>query len=254
MTFKKMLNGALVAAGLMTATAAMAQSDLERQITSQISAMLAQERAVLNATTVDRLRELSGDANVLVESDVVVLSAFELTDNDRAELSADLQGVRFDQPDLRIALPIDENMLATASAANGDGDWQCLTKALYHEARGEPISGQIAVAEVILNRVDHPRYPDTICGVVHQGEHRQNACQFSFMCDGQSDAMLDNVSERRLGVLARLMIDGRPRILTDGATHYHADYVNPGWAARLVRTAWIDDHKFYRFPDQVASN
>ncbi|RED13862.1 cell wall hydrolase [Pontivivens insulae] len=254
MTFKTFLRGAVVAAAATVASVAQAQSDLERQVTDQISAMLQQERTVLNATTVDRLRELGGDATLLGDASGATIMNASLTDADRAELTMDLQDVRFEQQTLSAALPIDETLLASAPAAEGGPQWQCLTMALYHEARGEPIAGQIAVAEVILNRVDHPRYPNTICGVVGQGQHRRNACQFSFMCDGLSDAMNDSTSERRLGVLARLMMDGRPRILTDGATHYHADWVNPRWASRLVRTAWIDAHKFYRFPDQVASN
>ncbi|HEX9858836.1 MAG TPA: cell wall hydrolase, partial [Paracoccaceae bacterium] len=79
----------------------------------------------------------------------------------------------------------DVAFLAQQPVATGDAEWQCLAEALYFEARGETVQGQFAVAEVILNRVDSPRYPATICGVVHQGG--RGGCQFSFTCDGYSD-------------------------------------------------------------------
>lgn len=131
-------------------------------------------------------------------------------------------------------------------APSGSAQWQCLTEALYFEARGEPIEGQYAVAEVILNRVDAENYPDTLCGVVTQGTGRQFACQFTYTCDGRSDEMTDEAAMHRLGHIARIMINGAPRDLTAGATHYHADWVNPRWASVYPRTTAIGIHHFYR--------
>lgn len=128
----------------------------------------------------------------------------------------------------------------------GNAQWQCLTEALYFEARGEPIDGQYAVAEVILNRVDHANYPDSVCGVINQGTGRQFACQFTYTCDGRPEEMTDDAAIHRLGNIARIMIDGGPRDLTAGATHYHADWVNPRWASMYPRTADIGIHYFYR--------
>ncbi|WP_341861890.1 cell wall hydrolase [Gymnodinialimonas sp. 57CJ19] len=128
----------------------------------------------------------------------------------------------------------------------GNAQWQCLTEALYFEARGEPIAGQYAVAEVILNRVDAGNYPDTICGVITQGTGRQFACQFTYTCDGRSEEMTDETAMHRLGHIARIMIDDAPRDLTAGATHYHADWVNPRWASVYPQTAAIGIHQFYR--------
>lgn len=128
----------------------------------------------------------------------------------------------------------------------GNAQWQCLTEALYFEARGEPIEGQYAVAEVILNRVDHANFPDTLCGVISQGTGRQFACQFTYTCDGRPEEMSDTSAMHRLGLIARIMIDGAPRDLTAGATHYHADFVNPRWASVYPQTADIGIHYFYR--------
>jgi hypothetical protein len=136
--------------------------------------------------------------------------------------------------------------------ATGGPQWRCLTEALYFEARGESLAGQVAVAEVILNRVDSRRYPDSVCKVVAQGSHRLNACQFSFKCDGKREDMSNRDAFERAGQISRLMIDGRDRSLTLNATHYHADSVNPRWARRLVPTARIGAHLFYRLPARVA--
>lgn len=131
-------------------------------------------------------------------------------------------------------------------APRGNAQWQCLTEALYFEARGESIEGQYAVAEVILNRVDHANYPNTLCGVITEGTGRQFACQFTYTCDGRSEEMTDTSAMHRLGHIARIMIDGAPRDLTAGATHYHADWVNPRWASVYPQTAEIGIHHFYR--------
>jgi hypothetical protein len=130
----------------------------------------------------------------------------------------------------------------------GNSEWQCLTEAIYHEARGETIEGQFAVAEVILNRVENPRYPNTVCGVVHQGSGRFGSCQFSYVCDGKSDAMTNAGARLIAGKIARLMLDGAPRSLTGGATHFHTLRVTPGWAAIYPRTVQIGMHVFYRKP------
>ncbi len=129
-------------------------------------------------------------------------------------------------------------------AAQGDAEWECLAKAIYFEARGESIRGQFAVAEVILNRVASPLYPRSVCRVVHQGG--SGGCQFSFTCDGYSDRIREKAAYAISGKIARLMLDGAPRLLTDGATHFHTRNVRPRWAHRMPRTATIGHHLFYR--------
>ena len=139
---------------------------------------------------------------------------------------------------------LDPAVLADLPAASGGDQWTCLTKALYFEARGESVKGQAAVAEVILNRVDSHDYPRSVCGVVNQGGG--SGCQFSFTCDGKSDRIGERGAYLVAGKIARLMLDGAPRALTRGATHFHTGRVRPSWAQRLSRTAQIGAHSFYR--------
>jgi spore germination cell wall hydrolase CwlJ-like protein len=135
-----------------------------------------------------------------------------------------------------------------------DRETQCLAEALYFEARGETVRGQFAVAEVILNRVDSTAFPDTLCGVIHQGTGRKYQCQFTYTCDGNSDNIANKDAFDQVSRVARLMVDGAPRRLTDGATHYHTRAVNPRWARVFPRTATIGVHHFYRQPTQLSQN
>jgi spore germination cell wall hydrolase CwlJ-like protein len=134
--------------------------------------------------------------------------------------------------------------LASQPAPAGDDQWNCLTKALYFEARGETLQGQFAVAEVILNRVDSANYPNTVCGVVHQGG--KSGCQFSYNCDGARDVMSEPGPADLAARIARVMLDGAPRDLTFGATHFHTRAVKPGWSRTFERTASIGAHLFYK--------
>jgi spore germination cell wall hydrolase CwlJ-like protein len=138
-----------------------------------------------------------------------------------------------------------EAWLMAQPAPEGDAEWQCLTEALYFEARGETLEGQVAVAEVILNRVDSPLYPRTVCGVVKQ--RGGGGCQFSYVCNGKTK-MREKAAADLAGRIARAMLDGGPRLLTDGATHFHTRGVKPGWSKRFSRTAAIGSHYFYRQP------
>ncbi|MCK0166000.1 cell wall hydrolase [Jannaschia sp. S6380] len=141
---------------------------------------------------------------------------------------------------------LDQNTFAGMPKAVGNEQWRCLTEAIYFEARGEPIKGQVAVGEVILNRVDASNYPDTVCRVVNQGTGRMHACQFSYTCDGQDEVVNDQASWDMAGKIARHLLDGAPRALTGDATHYHADYVSPNWARVYPRTATLGRHIFYK--------
>jgi spore germination cell wall hydrolase CwlJ-like protein len=109
-------------------------------------------------------------------------------------------------------------------------------------------------SEEALNRVDSSAYPRTICGVTNQGVGSGRACQFSYACDGRADAMSSGVARARAGKIARMLLDGRERDVTDGATHFHATYVRPGWSRKLARTASIGHHMFYRQGTRVAQD
>lgn len=124
---------------------------------------------------------------------------------------------------------------------------RCLAQGIYFEARGEPVKGQAAVSQVILNRVRNPHYPNTICGVVYQNKHWRNRCQFSFACD----RIRDRVRNKRLYEIAQHVAAettaGRIWLSQVGSsTHYHATYVNPRWNRRMKRVGRIGLHIFYR--------
>lgn len=124
---------------------------------------------------------------------------------------------------------------------------QCLAEAIYHEARSEPIEGQIAVAQVVLNRVKNPSYPNSTCAVVYQNKHWRNRCQFSFACDGKRDLIRDRTSWKTAQRLADEVLAGAHWLKEVGsATHYHATYVNPRWSKTMIRRKQIGLHIFYQ--------
>jgi spore germination cell wall hydrolase CwlJ-like protein len=127
------------------------------------------------------------------------------------------------------------------------GEQQCLTAGVYFEARGEPVKGQAAVAQVILNRVRNPAYPNTVCGVVYQNEDWRNGCQFSFACDGVRDRVADKRSWTIAEDVALAVTAGRIWLPEVGSsTHYHATYVHPRWARAMEKMKKIGRHVFYR--------
>ncbi len=143
-----------------------------------------------------------------------------------------------------LTLSLDE--LNARPTATGGAQWQCLAEALYFEARGESLKGQIAVAEVILNRVESKRFPNTVCGVIRQGTGRKYACQFTYTCDGHPEHIREPGAYKRVGKVARMMLDGAPRKLSGGAMFYHTTAVNPRWARKFQRTARLGVHLFYK--------
>lgn len=137
-----------------------------------------------------------------------------------------------------------------SNAKHDAKEQQCLAEAIYYEARSEARVGQLAVADVILNRVDSRIYPNSICGVVYQGSHRRTGCQFSFTCDGSMQARLNKRKWTSSDELAGAILAGIRVPVSREATHYHADYVTPHWASSLTPTATIGTHKFYKFPSR----
>lgn len=128
---------------------------------------------------------------------------------------------------------------------------KCLAEAVYYEARGESFAGQMAVAEVVVNRTRSGEYPTTMCGVVYQGSQRTTGCQFTFTCDGSLDRAPRGVAWQRSEMIAAQVMMGVARPITHRATHYHTTEVAPVWSARLVETTRIGSHIFYRFPTRA---
>jgi len=130
---------------------------------------------------------------------------------------------------------------------------ECLALAITYEAGHEPIEGQRAVAEVILNRLRSPAYPKTVCGVVFAGgvAGRRTGCQFTFTCDGSLNRRLPPEMMARSRAIAESVLSGTLAPVVPGATHYHAAYVSPYWAPSLVKLVRIGLHIFYRAPGGV---
>ena len=221
MTFVKTLLTAAIAA-TMTFGAVPAAAD--EVLASRLSAILGQEREALSVVPDSRLDLLTSlppaaERGVETESSVIY----------------------------------DGDYLASLPAARGGEQWECLAEALYFEARGETVRGMFAVGEVIMNRVDSADYPNSLCGVINQGTGRMYACQFTYTCDGRAEVISEPRAWERVGKVAQILLEGAPRALTGGATHYHTKAVSPSWANRFPRTAAIGSHYFYRQPVRTAS-
>ncbi len=169
---------------------------------------------------------------------------------------------RLDEPQVQTVVPktavVETAVVETASytlsieppppPSNLLEQMECLVDALYFEARGEGRNGQFAVAEVIMNRVESQRYPNSICSVVRQGNGSKNSCQFSFYCDGVSERIHEQEAFQRAWRIAAEFMASRKNNspLTNGATHFHTVDVRPKWASKFKKTAGIGRHLFYK--------
>ena len=124
---------------------------------------------------------------------------------------------------------------------------ECLASAVYYEAGSQDDDGERAVAQVVLNRVRHPAFPASVCGVVYQGSTRQTGCQFTFTCDGSLYRQPDAAGWNRAYKIAQAALSGSVYAPVGYATHYHADYVVPYWASTLAKNAVVGAHIFYRW-------
>ncbi|WP_317134925.1 MULTISPECIES: cell wall hydrolase [Halocynthiibacter] len=196
-------------------TGTKGSAEFQMEMDSWLSALISSEREALKPTSVARSNPFNLSANSSGES------SFEYS----------------------------RDWLASQQFVEGNEGWECLTQALYFEARGESVKGQFAVAEVILNRVASPLYPNSICEVVNQGTGKKFQCQFTYTCDGRAEKINEPKAHERVGKVAAAILTGAaPFGLTKGATHYHTKAVNPRWARKFPRTATYGAHHFYRQP------
>ena len=137
--------------------------------------------------------------------------------------------------------------LAGASTSAMSRALHCLTQAIYYEAAYEPVEGRRAVAQVVLNRVRHPAFPNSVCGVVYDGASLP-VCQFSFTCDGSLRRLPEQGAWAEAQRIAGEALQGHVSSAVGTATHYHANYVSPYWAPRLTKLRQIGAHIFYRWP------
>lgn len=153
----------------------------------------------------------------------------------KGEVNADNQRAR--SPAERLAL--DDKSRAKSE--------KCLAEAVYFESRGEAVRGQMAVAQVVMNRVFSGKYPDTVCGAVYQNKHRHLACQFTFACDNNADVIREPEMWERAKKISKAMLDGQIWLPEVGkSTHYHAYWVRPSWVAEMKKMYKTGVHTFYR--------
>ncbi|WP_186294309.1 cell wall hydrolase [Bradyrhizobium guangdongense] len=146
--------------------------------------------------------------------------------------------------DQRVKSPAERLALDDKSRAKSE---KCLAEAVYFESRGEAVRGQIAVAQVVMNRVFSGKYPDTVCGAVYQNKHRHLACQFTFACDNNADVIREPEMWERAKKIAKAMLDGKIWLPEVGkSTHYHAYWVRPSWVAEMKKMYKTGVHTFYR--------
>ena len=181
-------------------------------------------------------------------------SAFYYLDSDSGVVTASRPGgaklAAGEEPaplDARLGDTIARPTFLTGSAQDQSRALQCLTTAIYYEAASEPDAGQRAVAQVVLNRVAHPQWPNSVCGVVFQGSERPG-CQFSFACDGSMARVPVQMWWDRARRVAERALTGEVYAPAGLATYYHTGAVNPGWAARQTFIGAIGAHLFYRPP------
>jgi spore germination cell wall hydrolase CwlJ-like protein len=156
---------------------------------------------------------------------------------------------------LNEAIPLGKGPIETAlpfyitdtSMTNSEKALRCMTQAVYYEAGFEPVAGRYAVAQVILNRMRHPAFPKSVCGVIYQGSHRPG-CQFSFACDGSLLRAPGAKAWTEARRVAEDVLSGTVTSTVGMATHYHANYVSPYWAPKLHKITQMGAHIFYRWP------
>jgi hypothetical protein len=144
--------------------------------------------------------------------------------------------------------------VASGDPAEFEQSLECLTQAIYYEARSQSADGQRAVAQVVLNRVRHPSYPNNVCGVVFQGSERVTGCQFTFTCDGSMYNAIESLAWERAQRIARDALAGSVYRPVGLALNYHTTSIRPYWAPSLVRQAVVGDHIFYRRPNSTQAS
>ena len=242
----KALKGGLGAAGFLALVAAMPM--ISGFNTNQQNDELFRDRSVQLAEIREDDVEVSTaltDKSALMSHDWLRFVEYSLERDPSSALS---QYAAFDRDKAAISSLVTLDVPKRSDAEEMLRQKECLATAIYYEARSEKLAGQLGVAEVIVNRVNDHRYPNSICDVVYQGATRTTGCQFTFTCDGAMNKAPRGVKwDKAQTIAAHVMMDLNER-KTGGATHYHATYVDPVWNSGLIKTSQIGLHIFYRFP------
>lgn len=189
--------------------------------------------------------------NSLVQSLIIAILAFSLgyivylqDMNSNLQFKMDLIATDYSYTEVELTQRIFylENVLHDSNALNQEV--KCLAENIYHEARSESYSGQLAVATVTVNRALSGNFPNTVCGVVYQKNRR--GCQFTWVCKGNKAIRNRNAYDKAVGIAKNVLLFGEKHARIGDALFYHADYVSPNWSNEKQYVARIDTHLFYR--------
>lgn len=206
------------------------------------------------ALTLAATMRCRAEANGSVALPITPAKAEQLIDATTGDQSLEVRATGTEAEKLNAALPFSAAPVQSAAPFNAptggtayDRALTCLTQAIYYEAGFEPLSGRRAVAQVILNRMRHPAFPKSVCGVVYQ-RNSTPICQFSFVCDGSMNRPAQASAWAAARLIATAALAGYVEASVGQATHYHANYVAPYWAPMLTKISHIGAHIFYRWP------
>jgi len=226
------------AAGLATAAGSLSDAGLARYVADMDPAMLALARRHDPRPRKDYWGRVRGWEKL----DLHVIPRL----GDREPDFEEARAINDFKPASPLAVEPSRPFVLTGPASQREKALHCLTQAVYFEAGFEPVEGQRAVAQTVINRVRHPGYPKSICGVIYEGAARGTGCQFSFTCDGSLLRAISPAVWSNAEIVAKRALAGFVMKDVGTATHYHADYVYPYWAPTLVKLRTIGAHVFYR--------
>ena len=185
-----------------------------------------------------------GGFSQLNEASHAPKQSFSQQNNSAAQNQQQMDDIQFFDKNTQVRFNDYINTVQVA-ADSFNAEAHCLAQAIYFEARSEPVEGQLAVAQVVMNRVGDRRYPSSVCGVVFQNERMRHRCQFSFACDGKSDRPREARAWNLASRISYVAMANNWHDITNSATHYHASYVQPYWVTSMEKTAHYGQHLFY---------
>ena len=236
-------------------------------MTARVTTLRTQAERIQGATAAGFTEEaLSAAAGGLDESALTIArrhDPYTMAGSAQRDRQAELLSARLEQlrgsgdPNLRrasLTTPLAARPFHLDNALDASRDLDCLTQAVYYEARGEGRDGMRAVAQVVLNRARHPSFPKSVCGVVYQGAALRTGCQFSFTCNGAMRGRVNRAAWNRARDIASKALSGQVFAGVGNATHFHTTGVSPSWRSSLIQVSQVGSHLFYRFGGRSGSS
>ncbi|MEE9432924.1 MAG: cell wall hydrolase [Sphingorhabdus sp.] len=244
---KRLIGGREIVLVLIAFTLLAIVPSMAQRLSSGVELKEAPRAALGSAERADE--NFAGSAFYFMETDYSIATAQEMATGlgMGGEIAAPLSTDPSKVADIRGIGGKANPFLARRGTTDYGRALKCLTDAIYYEAANEPDSGQRGVAQVIINRMRHPTYPNTVCGVIYQGSERRTGCQFSYACDGSTARRPNRFLWSRASRVAAQALGGYVHQPVGMSTHYHATYVYPYWAPSLHFVGTIGAHRFYRW-------